>query len=202
MPRDYKNAAAVSGRKTGAAGDSFLSFFSGLSIGLLVAFAIFLYQYLTPAMKAPEGEALPVAAKPEPRAALPKKTVPEPTFDFYQILPSREVNLSEWVEDAPRAAATPAPQDQGLFVLQVGSFKTFEAADQTKAELALIGIDADIQRVVINGQDIRHRVRIGPYREPAELEKARRSLLANNLDFMLLRLEDEQTATGGGPPAP
>jgi cell division protein FtsN len=81
-----------------------------------------------------------------------------------------------------------------LFILQVGSFKTFEAADQMKAELALVGIDADIQRVVINGQDILHRVRVGPFRDAAELDKARNALLENNRDFVLLRLEEDEAA--------
>ena len=192
MPRDYRKAPAKRG--AGTTGDGFLSFISGLSVGLLVAFAIFLYQYLAPVMKASEEPVSPVPARAKPPAEPVKAKVPEPTFDFYQILPSREVSLSEWVEEAPQESA-PAPNEKGLFILQVGSFKTFEAADQTKAELALIGIDANIQRVVINGQDIRHRVRIGPYSDPAELEKARHSLLENKLNFMLLRLEEDEAQT-------
>lgn len=203
MPRDYKNTPGAKQSKLGAAGDGFLSFFSGLSVGLLVAFAIFLYQYLAPATRATTGTTMPAPAArsaPETKAGAPeaaKAKAAEPTFDFYKILPSREVNLSEWVEETPQAAA-PVQKDNGLFILQVGSFKTFEAADQMKAELALAGIDADIQRVVINGQDILHRVRVGPFRDPAALDKARRALLENNRDFVLLRLEgDEATAAGG-----
>jgi cell division protein FtsN len=196
MPRDYKNAAGSKQSRAGAAGDSFLSFFSGLSVGLLVAFAIFLYQYLAPATRIADDASAdaPSKAATAPEAAKPK--APGPTFDFYQILPSREVNLSEWVENTPQTAE-PAPQKGGLFILQVGSFKTFEAADQLKAELAFVGIDADIQRVVINGQDILHRVRVGPFRDPVELDKARRALLENNRDFVLLRLEEDEAPAGG-----
>jgi cell division protein FtsN len=190
MPRDYKNAPGEKPSKAGAAGDSFLSFFSGLSVGLLIAFAIFLYQYLAPALKEPVEPSPPVPARTEPGAKADSAEPPAPTFDFYTILPNREVNLSEWVESAPQAAA-PTAEDAGLLILQVGSFKTFEAADQIKAELALIGIDADIQRVVINGQDVLHRVRIGPFRDAAALEKSRQTLAANKLDFLLLRLEEE-----------
>lgn len=195
MPRDYKNAPGSKHARTGGTGDSFLSFFSGLSVGLLVAFAIFLYQYLAPAMRV-QPEPAPVVAKPDKKKDEGVTKTPAPTFDFYEILPSREVNLSEWVEDAPKTAA-PAPQKGGLFILQVGSFKTFEAADQMKAELAFVGIDADIQRVVINGQDILHRVRVGPFRDPAELDKARNALLQNSRDFVLLRLEEDEAPAGG-----
>ena len=78
-----------------------------------------------------------------------------------------------------------------MFVLQVGSFKQFEAADEIKAKLALMGVTADIQRVVINGQDVRHRVRIGPYKNSNQLKQAKDRLLANDLDFMLLKLKME-----------
>ena len=76
-----------------------------------------------------------------------------------------------------------------MYVLQVGSFKEFEAADEVKAELALLGVPADIQRVVINGQDVRHRVRIGPYKSVTKLQEARDRLIENDLDFMLLKLK-------------
>ena len=78
-----------------------------------------------------------------------------------------------------------------MFVLQVGSFKQFEAADEIKAKLALMGVTADIQRVVINGQDVRHRVRIGPYKDSNQLQQTKNRLLANDLDFMLLKLKME-----------
>ena len=71
----------------------------------------------------------------------------------------------------------------------MGSFEQYEAADEVKAQLALLGINADIQRVVINGRDIRHRVRVGPYKDPAKLQEIRDRLLANNFDFMLLKLK-------------
>ncbi len=78
----------------------------------------------------------------------------------------------------------------------MGSFKEYKAADQTRAKLALIGIKAEIQRVVINGQDSIHRVRIGPYKDQKKLKDIRQRLMENELEFMLLtlRLEDIKTA--------
>ena len=54
-----------------------------------------------------------------------------------------------------------------------------------------MGVTADIQRVVINGQDVRHRVRIGPYKDSNQLQQTKNRLLANDLDFMLLKLKME-----------
>jgi cell division protein FtsN len=99
-----------------------------------------------------------------------------------------EVNVSEWVA-GEESSVEPSTEKDSLYILQVGSFKDFKAADEIKARLALMGIDADIQRVVINGRDVRHRVRVGPYRNKDELHKARKRLQENNLDYMLLKLQ-------------
>ena len=57
-----------------------------------------------------------------------------------------------------------------------------------------MGVFADIQRVVINGQNIRHRVRLGPYKSPEEMKNARELLEANQFDFMVLKLRLEEGA--------
>ena len=73
-----------------------------------------------------------------------------------------------------------------------------EAADQVKAQLALIGVTADIQRVVINGQDTLYRVRVGPYSDQQKLNDARLRLQENKLEFMLLKLQaDDPRVTDG-----
>ena len=196
MPaRDYKHAS-----KGNAPGGSLLPFLAGLSLGLLVAFAVFMYGYLQPGgpqRAAPSPAVATTPPKKTPEATERAAEVPAPTFDFYKILPNREVNLSEWVEEEPaRAGSPPAetapPEQPGLYILQVGSFKTYDAADQLKAELALVGIDADIQRVVIDGQEVLHRVRIGPFRDAARIEETRRRLVAHDMDFMVLRLKEEE----------
>lgn len=208
MPRDYKN---VGGKRTGkpAIGVAgFLAFLSGLSIGLLVAFLVYLYfhgPYGEPAGSTPSAAVAQTPAANSGAGAGTESAPPRPTFDFYKILPSREVNVSEWVaEDQPAApgsaavAAAPAAEPGGLYILQVGSFKTAEAADQIKARLALLGITADVQRVVINGQDAILRVRIGPYRDPEKFEEMRQRLLDNGIDFMVLKLKMEGPQSGAG----
>jgi cell division protein FtsN len=189
MTRDYKHRKRKSGRdnKSASATDAILPFLTGLSIGLFVAFLVYLKGLTYPgdgnvATTSPAPEA--TAEKPE---ASTESTATTPQFDFYKILPSMKVNVSEWeAEDKQDSGAL--TEDKGVYILQVGSFEQFEAADEVKARLALLGISADIQRVVINGKDIRHRVRVGPYREQKKLNETRQRLLANGLDFMLLKL--------------
>ena len=101
-----------------------------------------------------------------------------------------EVPVPEWKlsdkddEDEPSLAP-------GIYVLQVGSFKQFDDADHAKARLALRGITARIQRVVINGQDVWFRVHVGPFPRIKDIRAMRIKLIENDMDFILLRIGAE-----------
>lgn len=194
MPRDYKNTAWKKPVPLTERFGHVPYFFVGLSIGLFVAVIVYFHEHNS-AIKINNAllssESSEAAAYEESEVDDTRVTdLPEPQFDFYKILPNREVNISEWesVEDEKQDPGTQAPV---MFVLQAGSFKQYGAADEIKAKLALMGVEADIQRVVINGQDVRHRVRIGPYKNSTELRQVREHLLANDLDFVLLKLKME-----------
>jgi len=195
MPKDYKNISKNSSRKPinlhAKKLQGILPFLTGLTIGLFVAFIVYLNEHLnTINAESPEitFENSNIKLTTTSQEDEKRKDITEPQFDFYTILPKMEVSVSEWVADED-IAPDPVPEDKGIYILQVGSFKEFSAADQVKAKLALMGISADIQRVVINGRDVRHRVRIGPYKDIQELQLARDQLMENKLDFMLLKLE-------------
>ena len=198
---------------------NFLAFLSGLSLGLLVAFVVYVrYQ-----LEQPE-----VAG----RASTPRQDSQTQTggsqqklkFTFYDTLRDKKLNISEWVagergnkpddkeddatvESSSEDTSQDKPEEQHAkreskakedvvgYVLQVGAFKDFSSADRVKAELALLGIFADIQRVMLNGQDVRHRVRLGPYKSIDEMRDMRRRLENNNMEFMLLELRAGQDST-------
>jgi hypothetical protein len=193
VPRDYKNIKKKPAQPIKNRFSNALSFFTGLSIGLFAAVIVYFYEHNAII----ESNNSLLVAEPTAEVVINNKDesiaqLPEPQFDFYKILPSKEVNISEWESvEEDVAASDKKDQEPVMFVLQVGSFKQFESADEIKAKLALMGVTADIQRVVINGQDVRHRVRVGPYKSSDKLQKARDRLLANDLDFMLLKLKME-----------
>ena len=194
MPRDYKNIKPkkpppLTQRFSGA-----LSFLTGLSLGLFIAVIVYFTEHSASIEKnnpllvnGPVIDDVSITDNKNEDIA----QLPEPQFDFYKILPNKEVNISEWESVEEDATSTQKNDQPVMFVLQVGSFKQFGAADEIKAKLAMMGVTADIQRVVINGQDVRHRVRIGPYKNTNKLQQARDRLLANDLDFMLLKLKME-----------
>jgi cell division protein FtsN len=194
MTRDYKN---INRKKTVTSGrlQSLLTFATGLLVGLLVALIVYMKEHQTGLASLQQPELI-IQNKNKPRPVPTeilaqdenRKKVPQPQYDFYQILPNMEVNVSEW-EAKDQKTTEPLPDTSGVYILQVGSFEQYEAADEAKAHLALLGIKADIQRVVINGREVRYRVRVGPYKDQARLEEARKLLLSNNLDFVLLKLK-------------
>ena len=198
-----------------------LSFLSGLSVGLLVAFIVFLrYQLVDPDATAAVTGSAPGNEKQEQT----DEGKPVVEYTFYDTLRDKQVTISEWVargkdiledegvvedESVTQALAeeledeeSPEPNAErkvngGVsgYVLQAGSFKDFSSADQVKAELALLGIFADIQRVMLNERDVRHRVRLGPFKSVDEMRDIRRRLEANHIEFILLELRTEQDTT-------
>ncbi len=220
MPRDYKKIRYNPRRQRAFVAGNLLSFLSGLSIGLLVAFIVFLrYQLVEPGT--PREVASPAA---EDRVQTDEQK-PELKFEFYDTLRNKKVNISEWVagnKDSPEddvgekmnetrgqdesqesgdspeqfaARQRDVKDDVYGYILQVGSFRDFSSADKIKAELAFLGIFADIQRVMLNGQDVRHRVRLGPYKTMDEMKDISSRLEDNQIEFMLLELREGQDTT-------
>jgi sporulation related protein len=192
VPRDYKNIKKKKPEPLKNRFSNALSFLTGLAIGLFAAVIVYFYEHNATIVN---NNSLLVSESTKENITDNKNEsiaqLPEPQFDFYKILPSKEVSISEWESVEDDDLSNQEEQQPVMFVLQVGSFKQYNSADQIKAKLALMGVTANIQRVVINGQDIRHRVRIGPYKNTKKLQQDRDRLLANDLDFMLLKLKME-----------
>jgi cell division protein FtsN len=74
-------------------------------------------------------------------------------------------------ERRARAKPVKAKPEEGVsYILQAGSFAGFEEADQMKARLALAGLVAHIQKIIIEGKGEYHRVRLGPYEKIEQLD--------------------------------
>ena len=191
MPKDYKNIKSKTKTKSDGNSNQMKSFFAGLTVGLCVAIIVYFYQHDL-GQQTQIIQPIVTVENPEPELNQNDDN-PSPSFDFYQILPNMEVNVSEWEaegDEVIKEQAEPSAEKSGIYILQIGSFKQYDAADEIKAKLALMGISADIQRVVINGKDIRHRVRVGPYIDSEKLSIVRKQLTENNLNYMLLKLKN------------
>ena len=88
--------------------------------------------------------------------------------------------------DLPSAAKIERP---GVYVLQAGTYRKEADANRVRAQLALQGIEAKVQRVAVDA-DVWHRVRIGPISNLDELNKLRRQLQAADVDALVIRIGD------------
>lgn len=115
---------------------------------------------------------------------------PAEKYDFYQMLPNFEVVVPERDKDVKRDVPAGAPIERpGVYVLQAGSYRHESDAERVRAQLALQGVQAKVQRVAVDA-DVWHRVRIGPITNLAELNKVRRQLHAAEVDALVIRVGD------------
>ena len=162
-------------RKRGRSGGS--SVFTGVMIGLIVGAVLAVGVALWATGLNPFKAAEPGAKKPAPAA--PAQPDPAPSFDFYEVLPSGKP------ADLPPAAAprTPAPR----YYLQAGAFRNPADADNLKAQLALLGVEAAIQTSDVPGKGVFHRVRVGPYGAMSEVERTRQLLTQNDIPTTVVK---------------
>ncbi|MCM2309166.1 MAG: SPOR domain-containing protein [Sulfuritalea sp.] len=185
-------------------GSTLLGVFIGLVIGVLISFGVvwYLNQAKLPFQNKYEGaprNGNGGSAEQTP-AALPGKPGDKPAerqrFDFYNILegkPAATPGAAAPPQAArPQAPAAPAAADAKpapveIFFLQVGSFQKAADADNLKAKLALTGLDASVQEVVIPDKGTMHRVRVGPYRDVDEMNRARALLTHSGLQGSVIK---------------
>lgn len=117
---------------------------------------------------------------------------PVTKFDFYTLLPEREVIVPNEREAIKPAAEKPkaesgqaAPAEEPLF-LQVGSFRVAQEADRRRAQIILLGLEAKVESVQANG-DTWYRVQAGPFTSREKLSKARNQLSAEGIESLLLK---------------
>lgn len=191
MPRDYKHRANPKRRKQSVPG--WLWLLAGLLIGLFVAFLVYLKQPADPDTPQPN----PVVTTDEDARAVrtPRHRdippPPKPRFDFYQILPEMEVVVPEEAITGSRKEGVRQVETPGTYLLQAGSFKSAEQADQLKARLAMLGLETHVQTVSINESETWHRVRVGPFDNLRSLNRARARLREHDVEAILLKVKNQ-----------
>ena len=202
MPRDYKSRATRNQNKS-LPGYAWL--LSGLAIGLFVAFIVYLDKQ--PESKKDFGSAVQEELKKLKQQAKKKSTTKTETtaikkeqkFNFYTILPELEILIPESETRPPERPAvtknktistknTARQYKDKQYVLQVGSFQNLKDAEKLKANLAFLGLAANIQHVTINKQAW-HRVKTGPYKNKQLLYRNQKTLKQNGLNAISMELK-------------
>lgn len=178
---------------------------AGLGVGLAIAVLVYQHRGAGPVTATTKGaparaatsaqpaasgatpsrdEADPSVAEPSPAAAQAAEEAAQ--YDFYDILPNFEVVIPDRDPTPTRDVPSRAVTEPGRYLLQVGSFSTHKDADQRQATLALLGVEATIQRVTID-DDVFYRVRVGPIEDLDELNRARHRLAEAHIEALLMK---------------
>lgn len=212
--RDYKSSpASKKKRRTRRRGLLIIGLLLMTGFAALLVYA-FYWPEPTPITASHQSRGKPQ----DTRIARTEETVsssvpPTPKYDFYKVLPGREVTIPE-EELKPRtlrnlkelpspkkeeAASAAKSKDQptkpasisrpkGRYVIQAGSFRNHAEADQRKASLALLlGITAHIETATGPNNATWHRVRIGPLEDFNRAQTMRQRLQKNNIQAIIVK---------------
>ncbi len=154
----------------------------------IVVFPVLLLKWWgpnNPDSKIPVKQTLPDKAAEQVKAK--PEEVDEPRFDFYTILPEKEVVVPDYEiktrvreERVGKAKAT-------QYLLQAGSFREFADADRLRAKLALMGIESRVEKAQV-GDVIWNRVKMGPYEQMSSVTTIKNRLKENSIDVMVTEI--------------
>jgi cell division protein FtsN len=189
--------------KSGGLGSTFLGILIGLVLGLMIALGVAWYinKLPNPFREKPQAPAVPAppAAKAGATATTPT-AAKDAASTAKATEPPADKDKDKDKAKAPDAAksdataektadkSTPAPKE--TFFLQAGSFQSAPDADNLKARLALMGIEAAIQTRTLPEKGVFHRVRIGPYADVEELNRVRAVLTQNGIEAALVKVRE------------
>jgi cell division protein FtsN len=143
----------------------------------------------------------------ETRARTPDKSArpDKPRFEFYQILPGDKEVTDKEIKAAARPAqpvttsrtgpgsspATPKPHSGETYWLQAGAFSEEREADNMKARIALIGLEALVRPVQVPDKGTLYRVRLGPYQNLDDANRNKAALSQNGVGAAIIRATEE-----------
>lgn len=164
----------------------------GICIGLVAAAVLYVFG------RAGAPELSPAADRGGERAersseAATKKSDEEPRFAFYEMLPNYEVVIPEEEYEergSGRSTTSPKVREPGRYLIQAGSFSTYADADRRKAELALLGLESEIEGVKLDDGRTVYRVRSAPIEELARLNTTLKRLRENDIDTLVMKAKE------------
>lgn len=118
----------------------------------------------------------------------PGDPMPEKRFQFPDLLSGKTDGTAPATKTVTEDSAKTVTQPEVLsgFYLMAGSFQKQSDAEAQKANLALQGYDASIQKAVI-GEKVWFRVKIGPFKRQDDANRARNELKEAGFDAVPAR---------------
>ena len=162
----------------------------GIVMGLAIAGSIAWFVLKKNPVPPPPVKELPQVAKPQEKTPLGKPASAgtasgdgKARFEFYKELTDKPDPVTKKPERLPPTVAKIDPNPKaGVFFLQEGAYTNADDADKVKAKLALLGMVANVQPANIPDKGVWYRVRLGPYKNSADMNEALATLKLNGLN--------------------
>lgn len=153
--------------------------------------------------EAPSGTAPPTAPGPAPAPATPSAPAGPQSGAAPDLLGDLAKARADAKPAAPAAAAPPAApapapaavapaaaasSDPFQYFVQAGAFRTPEDAEQQRAKLTLMGVQARVSERDQSGRTV-FRVRLGPFEKKDEADKAKERLDGSGIEAVLVRVQ-------------
>jgi cell division protein FtsN len=207
MARDYKYRSANTSLKRSRYGsgshrnNSLVIWKWMLITAFIIGFVVFIFYIgskkdqpatsMTTALDAMPSQSEQKDGQQQPEA---QAEADGPEFKFYSILTDQEAVVPEHEIDTRSREERVGQAKKTQYHLQAGSFKDFDEADQLRAKLASMGIDARIERAKINNVTW-HRIKMGPYTRISSVNTILSRLKSMGVDVLVI--ENEHTAEPG-----
>ncbi|MEE4637339.1 MAG: SPOR domain-containing protein [Wenzhouxiangella sp.] len=171
--------------RRGSGGHGLLWFASGLVCGLVLATVVILGGVI-PGARQPMEPVEP-SGRDEPPIAESEAPARARSYEFFTVLPEIEVVVPDREIEQRARGLEPAADAaaDGPYLLQVGSFRNAGDAEGLRAQVTLLGLSARVQNVTVD-DNTWHRVRVGPFDTARAADEARRRLLDNGFEAMVL----------------
>ena len=126
----------------------------------------------------------PVIVKPPKSAA--STTVPAPASAV--VKPARPATSADPLGDLAKARSEPSGADPFSYFIQAGAFRTPEDAEQQRARLLLLGMQARVSEREQAGRTV-YRVRVGPFDRKDDADRVKERLDNNSIETALVRVQ-------------
>ncbi|MDO9358341.1 MAG: SPOR domain-containing protein [Polaromonas sp.] len=135
-----------------------------------------------PATSGPVTDVTPQVPATAQKPAAPSKPAADPIGDLAK---------AKMTAPTPATAAPPAASggaDPFNYFVQVGAFRTPEDAEQQRAKISLMGLEAKVTEREQSGRTV-FRVRLGPFDKKEEADKAKERLDGSGIETALVRVQ-------------
>lgn len=166
-------------------------------VGGFAGFIVYLNSLPSPGDTAQTGKS-PASADGQAATTSPKKRQDKERFQFYDMLHDSKVvpPVVEAYDPGP-----PPDKRNYAYMIQTGSFRSQQAAEQQRAKIALQGLRGSVQKITLDSGSVWYRINVGPFDNRSKMNSVIDRLVRIRIEPMVRKVprppsEDKQTKDG------